>query len=66
MCNVATMLLQASVLYGCFELIKKKSLRILKAISEIDYKKCFENWKNIGISVLQWEEIILKERNKFG
>ena len=37
-----------------------KSMKALKAIPEIDFKKCFDDWKNVGIRALYQEGITLK------
>ena len=42
------------------EEIKTESLKALKAIPEIEFNKCFDDWKNFGISALYRKGITLK------
>ena len=38
--------------FATIEEIKEKSKQKLLAIPKVAFQKCFENWKNAGISVL--------------
>ena len=38
--------------FAAIEEIKEKSKQKLLAIPKVAFQKCFENWKNAGISVL--------------